>query len=76
MRKSASILLMSLLLVLAGAPAAQAQPPSVRSAAPPWGACGTSTDPNKVVRLFVADRTRDCVLRCGGPKYSSSPTWG
>ncbi|MFD0900019.1 hypothetical protein [Actinomadura sediminis] len=45
-------------------------------AAPPWGACGRSTDPQKLVRLFTKNRVVDFALRCGGPKYSSSPTWG
>lgn len=48
----------------------------VAAVAPPWGACGYSTDPNKLVRLFVKNRVTDYVLRCGGPKYSRSPTWG
>lgn len=43
---------------------------------PPWGACGVSTNPGKLVRLFVKNRVTDYVLRCGGPKYSSSPRWG
>lgn len=51
--------------------ARQAEPP-----APPWGACGNSTDPQKLVRLFVKNRTIDFVLRCGGPLHSSNPTWG
>lgn len=45
-------------------------------AAPPWGACGRSTDPQKLVRLFTKNRVVDFALRCGGPKHSSSPTWG
>ncbi|HLV75579.1 MAG TPA: hypothetical protein VKY91_22580 [Vulgatibacteraceae bacterium] len=45
-------------------------------AAPPWGACGRSTDPQKLVRLFTKNRVVDYALRCGGPKYSSTPTWG
>ncbi|QFG20783.1 hypothetical protein [Actinomadura sp. WMMB 499] len=44
--------------------------------APPWGACGRNTDPQKLVRLFTKNRVVDFALRCGGPKYSSSPTWG
>lgn len=49
----------------------RAEPP-----APPWGACGRSTDPQKLVRLFVKNRTVDFVLRCGGPLHSSNPAWG
>ncbi len=44
--------------------------------APPWGACGRSTDPDKLVRLFVKNQHTDYALRCGGPKYSSNPLWG
>ena len=45
-------------------------------AAPPWGACGRNTDTQKMVRLFTKNRVVDFALRCGGPKHSSSPTWG
>ncbi|MEV5827741.1 hypothetical protein AB0L25_19435 [Spirillospora sp. NPDC052242] len=62
-------------------PAWSASPASAVSrvqvpAAPPWGACGRNTDPQKLVRLFTKNRVVDFALRCGGPKYSSSPTWG
>lgn len=39
--------------------------------APIWGACGVSTDPEKLVHDFGSLQ-----LRCGGPKYSSKPTSG
>ncbi|HEX4865298.1 MAG TPA: hypothetical protein VFV02_14600 [Acidimicrobiales bacterium] len=45
-------------------------------AAPPWGACGLRTDPNKVVRTFDGTDRRQWVLRCGGPKFSREPGWG
>ncbi|SHG86200.1 hypothetical protein [Streptoalloteichus hindustanus] len=45
-------------------------------AAPPWGACGLSTDENKEVRTFSGTQRRLWVLRCGGPKHSSTPAWG
>lgn len=45
-------------------------------AAPPWGACGTSTDENKVVRTFDGTSRRQWTLRCGGPLHSSTPSWG
>ena len=47
-----------------------------RSAAPPWGACGINSDEKKHVRTFAGSDRRVWVLYCGGPKYSSSPTWG
>lgn len=44
--------------------------------APPWGACGVSTDEQKQVRTFAGSGRRVWVLRCGGPKYSGEPAWG
>ncbi|MFV2177886.1 hypothetical protein ACFHW2_29165 [Actinomadura sp. LOL_016] len=62
-------------LAWAASPAAAVSRAQVQ-AAPPWGACGRSTDPQKMVRLFTKNRVVDFALRCGGPKHSSSPTWG
>ena len=38
---------------------------------PNWGACGVFTDEHKKVYDFGSIE-----LKCGGPKGSSSPTWG
>ncbi|RSN51610.1 hypothetical protein DMH08_30305 [Actinomadura sp. WAC 06369] len=62
-------------LAWAASPASEAGRVQVQ-AAPPWGACGRNTDPQKLVRLFTKNRVVDFALRCGGPKHSSSPTWG
>ena len=43
------------------------------AAAAPWGACGLSTDPAKLVREFPVKPGVSFVLRCGGPKYSPTP---
>ena len=67
MRRGGSGLLVAVMallgVVLLGTPAAAA----------PWGACGLSTDPSKVVREFPVKPGVTFVLRCGGPKYSAEP---
>lgn len=46
-------------------------------AAATWGACGVTTSTSKIIRTYdgVAG-IRNVYLKCGGPKYTSSPTWG
>lgn len=51
------------------------QAPPEAAAAPPWGACGRSTDENKVVRVFPSPQG-PLTLFCGGPIRSSTPEWG
>ena len=42
-----------------------------------WGACGVSDNDAKIIRTVsgVAGY-RNIYLKCGGPKFSDSPTWG
>lgn len=51
-------------------------PSTACAAAPPWGACGVNTDPNKIVVQYYASPRMFYTLRCGGPKYSHDPTTG
>jgi hypothetical protein len=40
-------------------------PAEASAAAPPWGACGISTDDNKLVRQFPVNQRLNFYLRCG-----------
>ena len=46
------------------------------AAAAPWGACGLGTEESKVVAQYVVNARTTFTLRCGGPRYSPTPTKG
>jgi len=41
-----------------------------------WGWCGVITPEKKLIRRFKKKGGAKVPLYCGGPKYSSRPTWG
>lgn len=46
------------------------------AAAAPWGACGRGTDESKVVAQYAVNARMIFTFRCGGPRYSPTPTKG
>jgi hypothetical protein len=48
-----------------GSAGAVVAPASAHADAPPWGACGRSTDNTKVVRVFPVNHRLNFTLRCG-----------
>ena len=41
-----------------------------------WGACGVISKERKLVRTYSRRGGAKVYLYCGGPKFSSNPTWG
>lgn len=41
-----------------------------------WGACGIWTKEAKIIRTYKRRGGAKVYLKCGGPKYTSDPTWG
>lgn len=69
--RAATFLLAVMLFLLPGPLQASAAPNRL-PVAPNWGACGVFTEESKVVRTFPGGY----VLRCGGPRLNSNPSWG
>lgn len=64
--------LLTVVLTLHLSPQNAIAAPNKLPIAPRWGACGVSSQENKVVRKY----SKGYVLRCGGPRLSSNPSWG
>lgn len=63
-----SVIFLSVLSLRSGSAVAGFKMP----VAPEWGSCALSASESKTIRVFRGDH----YLQCGGPRWSSSPTWG